>query len=248
MNDLRTILGILFRHRIATAMLALGAALAFWGPDCFQPTLYAVSFSPQRDYRLEYYRPSLYERGRYPGTRNAGIIRLYRTYDDEYSSVSRFLGEKTVVSLEKAYLNPLWHQDVYGKIIAGEAVFETSGECIRPCDTVYPEWMTAPQAAPEVSGAATRTRCVVEGETLQINGACDFVAPKVSCDRKKQAEKEARACRIEALLAHDQAYYSWLSRRLDCAALEANLARSTGRLTRDLAHLHVVKGCAGFRS
>ncbi|MDR2688345.1 MAG: hypothetical protein LBB76_01140, partial [Azoarcus sp.] len=93
---------------------------------------------------------------------------------------------------------------------------------------------------------SARTRCVVEGETLYVNGRCDFVAPKAVCDRKNQTEKEARVCEVESLLAHDQAYYTWLFQRLDCAALKANLAHSTGRLTRDLAHLYVAQSCAEF--
>jgi hypothetical protein len=267
MNDLRVILEILRRRKVAVGMLALGVAFAFWLPSCFRTALYAVSFSPQHEYRLEYHQPSLYARWFHPGMKNAGIVRLYATHG-EFTSASIFLGEKKVANLVKAYQNPLWHQDVHGRIMTGEAVFDVPVErersksprplsvpneeasqmldyCINwQCNPVSPDWITTPQAAPEISSASARTQCAVEGETLHINGTCDFAAPKATCDWENQTEKTARVCEIESLLAHDQAYYTWLSQRLDCAALKANLAHSTGRLTRDLAHLYVAKSCA----
>ncbi|MBI3897431.1 MAG: hypothetical protein HY308_03935 [Gammaproteobacteria bacterium] len=116
MNDLQTVLKIVAKHKgkLLTISVLVGLAVYFYP----RAHVEYVSVSPDRTYRIEMYYPSLFQWLLNRDKQDAGFVRLYRNFDNQY------FGESEVVDFFGG-AQTMWMMDISGRVRVGrDVVFE----------------------------------------------------------------------------------------------------------------------------
>ncbi|MBI3899488.1 MAG: hypothetical protein HY308_14520 [Gammaproteobacteria bacterium] len=82
MDDIAAVLRIIVKHK--GKLLAIGLLLSLWLFAYPRAHLDSVEVSPDRTYRLEFYRPGLLQHFLNREKSSPGFVRLYRNFDNEY--------------------------------------------------------------------------------------------------------------------------------------------------------------------
>jgi hypothetical protein len=140
-DDLRTIGRTLIRHKgKLLTVLVLAGVLAFLVSGA---TLEFVSVSPDRTYRLEYYRARHYQRLMHWSMELPSFVRLYRNTDNKY------FGESNVADFFGGNGRSMWLIDKAGEVAVGRDISFTG----VPPVTASGDVLSIPQASSEIPKA-----------------------------------------------------------------------------------------------